>query len=80
MIDGIWTAKSTFVSELSKKEGIRSISAEIREIDEYLSDEEVNDLTNNTIENSIRNEESFIVDGKNNSSRSREWLIERCKQ
>ncbi len=81
LIGGIGTGKSTFASELSKKEGIRSISAdEIQEIDEYLSDEEVDDLTDNAIENSIRHGESFIVDGKNINSRSRKWLIERCKQ
>lgn len=81
MIGGIGTGKSTFASELSKKESIRTISAdEIQEIYKNLTDEEVDKHTYNAIENSITNEESFIVDGKNLNARSRKWLIDKCKQ
>lgn len=81
MIGGIGTGKSTFASELSRKEGIRSISAdELQEINEHLNDEEVDECTNNAIENCITNEESFIIDGKNINARSRKWLIDKCKQ
>jgi predicted kinase len=46
----------------------------------HLSDEGVDDLTINTIEDCIRNEESFIIDSNNINSQSRKQLIDRCKQ
>lgn len=81
MIGGIGTGKSTFVSELSQKRGIKSISAdEIQESNKQLSDSDVDEITFKAIDSCLKNHESFIVDGKNINARNRVGLIDKCKK
>lgn len=81
LIGGIGTGKSTFASELSRKESIKSISGdEIQDANSHLSDDEIDVLTNDAVVSCIENEKSFVVDGKHLNPRNRHGIISKCKK
>lgn len=81
LVGGVGTGKSTFANKLSHREGIKAISGDdIQTKNSHLTDDAIDELTDEAVESCIRNEESFIVDGKHLNTRNRHGIISKCKK